>query len=53
VLDFTLPPETFGVEWGPVIDTAASAGQAAAPVAAGATLEVVGRSIIVLTRPPA
>jgi glycogen operon protein len=54
-LDFTLPPEEFGPAWVPVIDTTElkAAGDERSPLAAGATVRVGARAMIVLQAAPA
>jgi glycogen operon protein len=51
-LSFTLPGPSFGAEWWPLVDTAsglASAGEAGGdPVAAGGTVSVQGRALVLL-----
>jgi pullulanase/glycogen debranching enzyme len=50
-LDFTLPPGMFGNKWSVVLDTGTEMGEGDGVFAAGATVPVQGRSIIVLSRP--
>ena len=54
-VEFTLPPEEFGTEWIPVVDSAAeSQTDEGAAVPAGATITLAGRSMVALqTRLPA
>ncbi|MBX9245748.1 glycogen debranching protein GlgX [Actinotalea ferrariae] len=47
---FTLPPKEFGAVWTCVVDTDHTLG-AGAEVEAGATIDITGRSTLVLTRP--
>src|SRR5690606_34657514 len=47
---FTLPPEPFGAEWQSMLDTSSDAGDGAGPYAANETLQVPGRTVIVLAR---
>ncbi len=53
-IDFTLPPEEFGSSWVPLIDTTEikATGDERSPVAAGATLRVGSRAIVVLRAAP-
>ena len=66
-LEFTIPPEHFGAEWSIVFDTSRTSTETVTPVtqetaiepidgphtaAAGSTLSVKGRSIVLLTRSP-
>jgi isoamylase len=46
-LEFTLPPEEFGVAWQPVIDTAADVDDNGETVAAGASRQIEARSVLV------
>ena len=48
-LDFTLPSEMFGRTWQVVLLTAAEMGDANGSYAAGATVRVGGRSVVVLS----
>jgi glycogen operon protein len=49
-LGYTMPAETFGPAWRTVIDTAACAEAEATLVPAGATVDVAGRSVVVMMR---
>jgi glycogen operon protein len=49
-LPFTMPPPEFGERWGVTIDTSAELGERDAQAAAGETLDVAARSMIVLSR---
>jgi isoamylase len=53
-IDFTLPPEEFGPLWVPVIDTAElkTTGDERSPIAAGATVQVGARAMVVLEAVP-
>jgi isoamylase len=53
-IDFTLPPEEFGPVWVPVIDTAElkTTGDERSPIAAGATVQVGARAMVVLEAVP-
>jgi isoamylase len=53
-IDFTLPPEEFGPVWVPVIDTAElkTTGDERSPIAAGATVQVGARAMVVLEAAP-
>jgi isoamylase len=46
---FTLPPETWGATWKPVLTTAES--RSVKPVSAGEVIEAAPRSVTVLCRP--
>ena len=48
---FTAPPETFGAAWHSILDTSSDSGEGAGEVAASETLEVPGRTVVVLARP--
>jgi glycogen operon protein len=48
-LIFTMPAETFGARWQVEVDTAGN--HESASVAASATLELAGRSVVVVSRP--
>ncbi len=50
-LTFTLPPAEFGARWSYEIDTAISSGSRDGVIDAGATIDVTGRSLVVLSRP--
>jgi glycogen operon protein len=50
-LDFTLPHGMFGNKWSVVLDTGTEMGEGDGVFAAGATVPVQARSIIVLSRP--
>jgi isoamylase len=47
---FTMPSLTFGAVWHAVLDTSSDSGDAVGEVAANETLEVEGRTVIVLAR---
>jgi glycogen operon protein len=49
-IDFVLPEERWGKEWTRVLDTAAPDADGGDPLAAGAAVPVVGRSVVVLER---
>jgi len=51
-LPFTLPDGTFGAQWRIEIDTTSELGENGVTVAAGAQIEIAGRSMLVLSRPP-
>ncbi|HME48451.1 MAG TPA: hypothetical protein VKG81_10235, partial [Mycobacterium sp.] len=63
-IDFTLPPEEFGQRWMPVVDTTdldttdldttglEATAEQRRPVAAGATVRVGGRAMVVLQAAP-
>jgi isoamylase len=48
---FTMPAESFGKRWRVVVDTTAELGERDAELADGETIEVAGRSLMVLSRP--
>jgi isoamylase len=50
-LQFTIPPASFGDRWNVVIDTATEDGSSEASVAAGEQRDVIGRGVLVLSRP--
>jgi glycogen operon protein len=50
-LDFTLPAASFGDNWNVVVDTANEVGERGGRLAAGSSVKVEGRSILVLSRP--
>ena len=50
-VSFTMPSETFGTAWRAVLDTSSDTGDGAGKVAAGKTLAVPGRTVVVLARP--
>jgi len=47
-IEFTLPPKEFGEAWLPVVDTAAEADDQPTALAAGSTLSVDARAVVVL-----
>jgi isoamylase len=47
---FTMPSETFGAVWHALLDTSSAAGESAAEIPAGETVEVSRRAVVVLTR---
>jgi isoamylase len=47
---FTMPSERFGAVWHAVLDTSSAAGESAAEIPAGETVEVSGRAVVVLAR---
>lgn len=51
-LEFTVPPEQYGKAWDVVLDTDGTL-DASGALSPGDTLPVAGRSVVVLTRPPA
>jgi isoamylase len=48
---FTMPAATFGAKWEPVLDTSSETGRAAGDVSAGESVDVPGRTVIVLAGP--
>ncbi len=50
-MTFTLPPDEYGPTWTVVVNTGGRSDEGAA-VAAGTSLEVAARSVVLLTRPP-
>jgi isoamylase len=52
-LPFTMPPYRFGSRWKVLIDTAMNSHEPPTDVEAAEALEVIGRSVVVLSRPPA
>ena len=50
-MTFTLPPDEYGPTWTVVVNTGGRSDEGAA-VAAGTSLEVAARSVMLLTRPP-
>jgi len=50
-VSFTIPSETVGTAWRAVLDTSSDTGDGAGKVAAGKTLAVPGRTVVVLARP--
>jgi isoamylase len=50
-LPFTMPPESFGPRWKVVVDTNAELGEAVRTVGAGESIDVPGRSLVVLSTP--
>ena len=47
---FTVPAEQFGATWQSILDTSSATGEGGGSVAAGQTLDVPGRTVILLTR---
>jgi glycogen operon protein len=52
-LSFTLPPPCFGERWDVVLDTRSEHGTTRLSAAAGEQVEVIGRGVLVLSRPTA
>ena len=50
-LSFTLPPESFGERWEVVVDTNAELGENPRTLAAGESVDVPARSLVVLSPP--
>ncbi|MDM8085383.1 glycogen debranching protein GlgX [Cellulomonas cellasea] len=50
-MTFTLPPDEYGPTWTVVVNTGGRSDEGAA-VAAGTSMEVAARSVVLLTRPP-
>ena len=48
---FTMPAEQFGARWHCIVDTSSATGEGSGDVAAGQTLDVPGRTVVLLSRP--